>query len=169
MEAVDWVNVAFAALLLGSLLMGLWRGLVYEVLSLLVWAVAWVVAHAFAEPVAQAGFWPAALTPVLRQALAWGLVFVLTLMAGRLVVWSIRQLLHVSPLAGLDRLLGGLFGVLRGGLIALVVVMLIGETPLAEREAWRQALAVQWSQQLLVWVLPWMPGQWSVGASAPTA
>lgn len=168
MEPVDWVNAAFAAVLVVSFLVGVWRGLVFEVLSLLVWAVAWVVAHAFAAPVAEASFWPA-MGPVLRHALAWGLVFVAALMAGRLVVWSIRQLLHRSPLAGLDRLLGGLFGLLRGVLISLIVVMLVGESPWADREAWRQALAVQWSQRLLVRVLPWMPGQWSVGASAPSA
>jgi membrane protein required for colicin V production len=169
MDAVDWVNAAFAAVLLASLLVGVLRGLVFEVLSLLVWAVAWVVAHAFADDMAAAAFWPA-MAPTLRHGLAWVLVFVLTLMAGRLVVWSIRQLLHLSPLAGLDRFLGGLFGLVRGGLIALIVVMLVGESPLAQREPWRQALAVQWSQQVLARLLPWMPGQWSVGgASAPSA
>ena len=165
MDAVDWVNAAFAAVLVGSLLIGVWRGLVFEVLSLLTWAVAWVVAHAFADEVAGAAFWPA-MAPVLRHTLAWLLVFVLALMAGRLVVWAVRQVLHMSPLAGLDRLLGGLFGLVRGVLVVLIVVMLVGESPLAQRAPWRQALAVQWSQQVLVWVLPWMPGQWSVGAGS---
>lgn len=167
MAAVDWVNAAFAAVLIGSSLIGAWRGLVFEVLSLLVWGVAWVVAHAFADEFAAASFWPVA-SPVIRHVMAWCVLFVLALMAGRLVVWSVRQLLHLSPLAGLDRLLGALFGLLRGALIALIVVMLVGESPLADREPWRQALAVQWSQWVLVRVLPWMPGQWSVGDMMPS-
>lgn len=168
MDAVTWVNAAFAVVLLASLLMGVWRGLVFEVLSLLVWAVAWFVSHAFADEFSTASFWPVT-HPVLRHALAWGLLFVLALMAGRLVVWSVRQLLHLSPLAGLDRLLGGFFGLVRGMLIALIVVMLVGESPLARREPWQQSLAVQWSQQVLHWVLPWMPGKWSVGGVTPSA
>lgn len=168
MDAVDWVNAAFAAVLVGSLAMGVWRGLVFEVLSLLVWAVAWVVAHAFGDEMAAASFWPV-MAPVLRHALAWLLVFVLTLMAGRLVVWAVRQVLHKSPLAGLDRWLGGLFGLVRGALLLLIVVMLVGESPLAEREAWRQALAVQWSQLVLARVLPLMPGEWSAGTGSTPA
>lgn len=165
MDAAGWLNAAFVAVLVSSLVIGALRGLVFEVLSLLVWGVAWTVAHAFGDEMAAASFWPA-WSPAVRHVLAWGLVFVLTLMAGRLVVWSIRQVLHLSPLAGLDRLLGGVFGMVRGALIVLVVVMLVGETPLAHHESWRQSLAVQWSQQVLVKILPWMPGQWPGVAAA---
>lgn len=161
MDAVDGLNAAVAAVLVVSLLIGLWRGLVFEVLSLLMWLVAWVVAHAFAGWAADWQLW-SSWAPALRHAVGWVIVFVLALMAGRLVVWSIQQLLHMSPLAGIDRVLGGLFGLLRGALIVLVVVMLVGESPLARREAWQQALAVQWSQRVLAMVLPLMPGQWSV-------
>jgi membrane protein required for colicin V production len=168
MSAVDWVNAAFAALLMMSLLIGLWRGLVYEVLSLLVWLVAWGGAHALA-PWAMAWTVWASWTPAARQLAAWLLMFVLVLMAGRLVVWSIQQLLHMSPLAGLDRLLGGLFGLVRGGLIASVIVMLVGQTRLAQHAAWQQATAVQWSQVVLTVVLPWMPGQWGVSGPAQAA
>jgi len=161
MDVVDVLNTAVAAVLVVSLLMGLWRGLVFEVLSLLMWAVAWVAAHAFAGWAADWPVW-SSWAPAVRQAVGWVIVFVLALMVGRLVVWSIQQLLHKSPLAGIDRVLGGLFGLLRGALIVLVVVMLVGESPLARREAWQQALAVQWSQRVLAMVLPLMPGQWSV-------
>lgn len=157
MDAVDGLNAAVAAVLVVSLLIGLWRGLVFEVLSLLMW----LVAHAFAGWAADWQLW-SSWAPALRHAVGWVIVFVLALMAGRLVVWSIQQLLHMSPLAGIDRVLGGLFGLLRGALIVLVVVMLVGESPLARREAWQQALAVQWSQRVLAMVLPLMPGQWSV-------
>lgn len=161
MDAVDGLNATVAAVLLVSLLVGLWRGLVFEVLSLGMWLVAWVVAHAFADDAAHWSIW-AAWAPVVRHAAAWVVLFMLALVVGRLVVWSIQQLLHQSPLAGIDRVLGGLFGLLRGILIVLVVVMLVSESPLARREAWQQALAVQWSQRVLAFVLPWMPGQWSI-------
>lgn len=168
MDATDALNVAVAVVLVLSLLLGLWRGLVFEVLSLLVWVVAWLVAHIFADDVA-AWSLGASWAPAMRHWVGWASVFVLALMAGRLVVWSIQQLLHMSPLAGLDRLLGGVFGLLRGGLIVLVVVMLVDETPLSKQAAWQQAMAVQWSQRVLAIVLPLMPGQWSPRGSETSA
>lgn len=164
-DAFGWLNAAFAALMLVSFLLGLWRGLVFEVLALLVWLMAWLAAHATAPWAETWAPW-AGWSPPLRQLAAWLLMFVLTLMAGRLVVWSIQQLLHMSPLAGLDRLLGGFFGLLRGVVIALMVVMLVSQTRLAHHPEWQQALAVQWSQAVLTVVLPWMPGQWLPAAVA---
>ena len=51
MAALDWI---FVALLLASMLMGAWRGLVYEFLSLAGWVVAFVVAQWFAQQRLQA-------------------------------------------------------------------------------------------------------------------
>ena len=42
MAALDWI---FVALLLASMLMGAWRGLVYEVLSLAGWVAAFLAAQ----------------------------------------------------------------------------------------------------------------------------
>ena len=49
MPTVDWI---FLAVLLLSLIVGAWRGLVFEVLSVLSWAVAFVLAQWFAPDVA---------------------------------------------------------------------------------------------------------------------
>ena len=49
MTTLDWI---FIAVLLGSMLLGAWRGLVYEVLSLLGWVVAFMVARTWAQEVA---------------------------------------------------------------------------------------------------------------------
>ncbi|MDD2846736.1 MAG: CvpA family protein, partial [Rhodoferax sp.] len=49
MAALDWI---FLALLLVSMLIGAWRGLVFEVLSALSWAAAFVLAQWFAADMA---------------------------------------------------------------------------------------------------------------------
>ena len=49
MSTLDWI---FVVVVLGSMLLGAWRGLVYEVLSLLGWLVAFMVARTWAQEVA---------------------------------------------------------------------------------------------------------------------
>ena len=49
MAALDWV---FVAVLLASMLIGAWRGLVFEVLSVLGWVVSFFVAQWFAADAA---------------------------------------------------------------------------------------------------------------------
>ena len=50
MPTLDWI---FLGVLLTSLLLGAWRGLVYEVLSVVSWLAAFVLAQWFAPDVAQ--------------------------------------------------------------------------------------------------------------------
>ncbi len=77
MAALDWI---FAAVLLASMLVGAWRGLVFEVLSLVGWVVSFFVAQWFAEDMA-------ALLPMgesaeaLRYAAGFVVVFVASVFA----------------------------------------------------------------------------------------
>jgi membrane protein required for colicin V production len=115
-------------ILLGALLvstvLGWWRGFVFEVLSLLAWAAAFLLARWYAPAVADFLSKPLSLlvpSAGLRQALAFVVVFIASVFVGNLLAVVIKKLLAAVGLSSADRGLGALFGLLRGlvGVMAL--------------------------------------------------
>lgn len=158
---LHWPDWLMLLILLGSVVVGMMRGVVFEILSIVSWVVAWVAASMWAEP---AGVWLGLgeAASALPRTMGFGAVFVLALIVCRLLTWLVRQVIHATPLAMLDRLFGFFFGVLRGGLIVLAAVLLVGATPLARHEGWQQSSGVHWAQSVLAVVAP-------AGASEPDA
>lgn len=129
-------DYAVTGIVLMSLLLGVWRGLVYEVLSLLGWPLAFMLSRQFAgnfEPLL-----PVSLD-VARLALAYALVFIAALMVWGVLVWLFCKLVRAAGLGVLDSFLGGLFGLLRGALVILVLVWLAGLTDIPQQAFWRNA------------------------------
>src|SRR6476646_4983653 len=110
LSAVDWMLLAVVAL---SALMGAMRGIVVEVLSLVVWIAAFWLAFVYGAEVA--GLFLAQMhDPAARLLVAYAAVFIAALIVGSLVTWLIGKLVRTVGLGGIDRLLGLLFGVVRG-------------------------------------------------------
>lgn len=129
-------DYAVTGIMLVSLLLGLWRGLVYEVLSLLGWPLAFVLSRQFAGNIEP--FLPVS-QETARLALAYALVFVAVLIAWGMLVWLFAKLVKAAGLGVLDSALGGLFGLLRGVLIILILVWLAGTSSMPEQPYWRDA------------------------------
>jgi membrane protein required for colicin V production len=156
---LNWVDAAVLAILGVSALVGVLRGLVFEVLSLFGWIVAWWCAQAWGVQVAAALHIGSDGSPMQRGA-GFLVCFVGSLLGWKVLSWLVQQLVKATPLAPMDRLLGAAFGVLRGGVIVLVAVMGLGLTPLVSSEAWRSASSVRWAQAVIVALAPILPGRW---------
>lgn len=156
MTSLDWI---FVAVVLGSMLLGAWRGLVYEVLSLLGWVVAFMVARTWAQEVA---VWLAldGWDMQLRYAAGFVLLIVGAMFAWGVISWLSKQLIEAVGLRPVDRTLGALFGVLRGGLLLLVLALVIQYTPLHTALWWQESSMAPWLTQGLGWVLPALPEDW---------
>ena len=156
MASLDWI---FVVVLLGSMLLGAWRGLVYEILSLLGWVVAFMVARTWAQAVA---LW----LPLdgwdmqLRYAAAFVLLIVGALFAWGVISWLSKQLIEAVGLRPVDRTLGALFGVLRGGLLLLVLALVIQYTPMNKALWWQESTLAPWLTAALSVVLPALPQDW---------
>lgn len=135
---MTWVDYAVLAVLGVSAMLGLWRGFVREVLALVGWLAAGVVAVLFAAQIA-AVMPEDFATPLIRHLLAAALIFVLVLVIAGLAGALLSKLVRAVGLGALDRTLGGLFGFLRGGVIVLIAVLLVGMTTLPSEAAWRGA------------------------------
>ena len=153
LSAVDWILLAVLGL---SFLLGIWRGIVQEVLSLVGWVAAFYVSQMYA-PMAAAWLPMEGSSQMLRYAAGFVVVFVAVLVGTVLVSALIKKLISAVGLGPLDRLLGSLFGLMRGVVILLAVTVLVGMTPMRETEAWKQAQGAQWLQQFLHVLKPVLP------------
>ena len=154
---LGWVDWAMLGLLLLSVLVGLWRGLVFELMSVVGWIVAYIVAQLFAADVA-------AHVPVGERGGAVNLVVGFAVVFfGVLLIWSLlarllRALIRATPLTLPDRVLGAGFGLLRGVLLLLVVATLIAFLPAVQRSAaWSQSQGAAWLGLALKALKPMLP------------
>lgn len=141
------------AVLAASAVVGVLRGLAFELLSLAGWIVAWVCAKAWALLLAER-LHIGSPGSALQQGAGLLICFLGVLVGWRLVSWLIQQVIQATPLAPLDRALGAVFGLLRGALILLVLVLGFGLTPLRASEGWQASTGVRWSQGVLTVVGP---------------
>jgi membrane protein required for colicin V production len=153
MQTLDWVFVGVLGI---SMLVGAWRGLVFEVLSVLSWIAAFVLAQWFAPDVAQR-LSMAGASEVVRYGVAFVLVFVATVFAGGLVAFLVKKLMAAVGLTPADRALGALFGAVRAVLLLLALTVVVGMTPLRTMPWWQDALATQWAAVALQGMKPLLP------------
>lgn len=153
---MTWFDYAVITIVILSVLLGCWRGLVYEAISLLGWIAAYVIARWQAAHLA---LWlPATLgTEAVRIALAFVMVFVATLLVSTIAAWLISKLIKLAGLGAMDKVLGALFGVLRGMLIVLTLVLLAGLTSLPQQAFWRDALLSQPLEKMAQISKVWLP------------
>lgn len=148
MNGTDWVILAILGL---SVVVGLWRGLVAELLSLVIWIAAFWVAASFGPAVA-AQLQPMISLPIARIVLGYALCFVAVLVAGALVRFAMRRLISGTGLSGIDRLFGMLFGFVRGVLLVTLLVFLVGLTLFTRESWWQQSALLPQFQGLAAWL-----------------
>jgi membrane protein required for colicin V production len=156
LATLGWVDGALLALLALSIAVGLWRGLVFEVLSLLGWVAAYIVAQLFA-PAAAAHLPVGAPGGALNLGAAFAVVFVLALVVWALTSRLLRLLIHATPLQLIDRALGGGFGLLRGAVLLLALASVVSLTPASRSPAWQRSQGAAWLVQGLQTLKPVLP------------
>jgi membrane protein required for colicin V production len=133
MVALDYVIVAIVAI---SAMIGLVRGVVREVLSLGIWILAIVLALAFSDRLAEM-LASRIDAPAVRYVSAFAMIFIATLVIGGVAQWLVMQLVATTGLSGTDRLIGLMFGGLRGAVVCIVAVIAV--RPFVIDEGWWQA------------------------------
>ena len=152
---MNWADYCIIAALGLSVLMGLWRGFIGEVLALACWVLAFWVAWNFGDKLA-AQFTVITL-PSARLLLGYAICFIAVLIAGAIVSFLMRKLVAGSGLTGSDRLLGMVFGLLRGLALVTLTVLLLGFTPFPHDPWWRQSQLLPGFQQSAQWLSARLP------------
>jgi membrane protein required for colicin V production len=136
------------------------RGLMKEILSLLSWVVAFIVANAYGE--ALAGLLPDIVPgKTTRLIVAFIALFIGARLLMMLLNMAVDALIKASGLTLADRGLGGLFGLGRGLVIVLAVVLLCGMTAIPQQPFWREALLSPLAETAARTVKPYLPGEFA--------
>ena len=149
-------DLAVLAVLAISMLLGWWRGLVYEAVSLLNWVAAYFVARLFAPDLVEY-VPPTVGTVQAKMAVAFSVLFALTLVLGSVLAWVMNRLVKSAGLTKLDDSLGAAFGFFRGCILVLLLVLLGGMTTLPASEVWRDALTSSSLEEVAVQARDWLP------------
>lgn len=143
--------------LICSIVISTLRGLVKEILSLLSWIVSFVIANAYGEDLAG---WLPDMVPgnVTRLIVAFLALFIGVRLLMMLLTMAIDALIKAAGLTLADRGLGGLFGLGRGLVIVLAVVLVCGMTAIPQQPFWKEALLSPLAETAARTVKPFLPG-----------
>ena len=153
MTAFDCATLALIGL---SVLLGLWRGVISEVLALAGWVLAFVAARAGAAGGA-AMFASVIVDPAWRVAAAMIAIFIVVLLIVALVRFLLQKAVQAVGLGFIDRLMGAVFGILRGGLVVLALVAAGGLTLLPKQDWWRNAILAPPLETAVMAGKPYLP------------
>jgi membrane protein required for colicin V production len=137
---MTWIDAFIIVVFIVSGLLGVYRGVLREILSLAVWGLALYLASRFSVTLTQ--LHPILSSPYVASAVMFVLIFIVVLLVGLLLVRLISGLISKTPLGPLNRLLGGVFGVLRACVITAVLIWIGEATPLATSLAWQHSWCV---------------------------
>lgn len=130
MHFADGIILAIIAI---SMLFGVFRGFVREAFSLAGWVAAYVVARVFHAPLENL-LTDVITTPSLRMAVAWGGLFVTTLLLASIAGYMARSLMEAAGIRSIDRFFGAIFGLVRG--LILVLALLVMTAPFVSHDKW---------------------------------
>jgi len=153
---LEIIDIVILIALLIPALVGVIYGFLNMVLSIIAWMVAMGVAVKFS------GYFSPLLssyieTELLRNALAFIGLFLLTLILFSMLGYLMIKLLGRTGLTGADRLLGLIFGSGLGGSIVAVMVFLAGFTELGTQVWWQQSLLVKPFERIAAWGRQYVP------------
>ena len=153
MTGFDYVVIGIVSV---SLLFGLWRGVVGEVIALVAWGVGIFAAIEFGATVGHSVF--AGLSdPALRTLAGCVVIFVGILVTMAVLNMVVRSMVKALGLSVSDRLLGMLFGLARGVLVVMVLVGLGGMTSAPIQPWWRNAMLAAPLETVVLAAMPWLP------------
>ena len=138
LNVFDWILVGIIVV---SSVFGLLRGFVKELLSLASWVAAFFVARLFSFKLSNFMIdWID--QPQFRVIAAFVILFAITLVVGALINNVFSRLVSATGLTSTDRLFGMVFGVVRGGLLVIIMVSLLSLTPVSNDQWWQSSLII---------------------------
>ena len=154
------VDIAVLAIMGISIALGVLLGLVREVLALVAWVAAFLLSNFLAPEAAR--LLPQGMgSEEVRLLVSYVVVFIIVLVALSVLAVLASKIVKVVGLGVSDRAVGGVFGLVRGVLVVMILVLLAGLTSLPRQSAWREAATKGALEAAAGYVKAWLPADLS--------
>ena len=150
LDQIIWVDFVVITVLVLSFGLGVFRGIVRELLSLSSWIISIWLAYLYGDNLAVM-IVPWVESERLSGLIGYVVVFVAVLVLLSLVGALLFKLFRVAGLTGTDRFLGGLFGCLRGVVVVTVLLFVAEWTPATGQVWFRDSQIVPYFDVPLTW------------------
>jgi membrane protein required for colicin V production len=158
MAEYNWVDFVILGIFALSILAGLARGLMKEVLSVVVWILAYVIASHFTVPLASLFSGAKTNLSTFSLGMSFIVLFIGTLIVGGIVNYFFSTIISTVGLGFVNRLFGAVFGFIRGILIVVLVLFIIQLTPLSDDSSLQKSILTPHFKPLILkldqWVSP---------------
>lgn len=157
-QLFNWADYAILLILALSAFISLMRGFVKESISIATWIIAILIALRFGGAFSNylVKYIPA---HTLRGAVAFGGLFLITLILGGIINILFSRLVDRTGLGGPDRILGVAFGLIRGGLLIAVLILLGQMLSMNQESWWHSSQLIPYFQSIAKWLEGFVPNQ----------
>lgn len=157
---MNWFDLTIIAILTLSVVVSLFRGLIREVFSLLIWVGAFWLAWTFVD--SGAGWLqPYIELPSARHLIAFVALFLVVLIMGGLINYLVGKMITKTGLGATDRFFGMFFGLGRGVIAITLIVLFLQATPLSQDPWWNESKLQPHFSKMANWVQQKMPEDWA--------
>lgn len=157
---MNWFDLTIIAILAISVIVSLFRGLIREVLSLLIWIGAFWLAWTFVD---EGASWlqPYIELPSAQHLIAFVALFLAALIVGGLINYLVGKMITKTGLGASDRFFGMFFGLARGVLAVTFIILFLQATPLSQDPWWNESRLQPQFSKMANWLKSKMPENWS--------
>lgn len=158
LTSVDYFTLV---VLLVSALVGISRGLFKEVLALASWFVAAWVAYHYTNYLSTEWLSTFHMDELVSLGVSFLILFILVLIVCGLLGGVIQKIILSAGLSVMDRFLGLVFGLVRGGLVVVIMATLAALTPITQTVAWQKAITRPAVDMATGLIKGWLPADWA--------